>query len=177
MIEPFVDHLVREVDGRKVLSYGLSSHGYDIRLSGESFWVSTDHPETIDPKHFSLNHFKPVGLQNSEDGSYFEIPPKQYGLGVAYEKLYIPRDVIVVCMNKSTYARIGLQENVSPGEVSWRGCLTLEFYNPMACPCRIYANEGVVQLLFHEGGDCEVSYADRGGKYQDQPQKVVFPRM
>lgn len=184
MIEPFEPQLVRHVSldtnglGRPVLSYGLSSYGYDIRLSPAEFLVFRHIPGTIvNPKRFNPSNLEPVTLHSDEDGDYFIIPAHSYGLGVALERLHIPSNITVICIGKSSYARVGLIANLTPAEASWRGHLTLEVSNSSSADCRIYANEGVVQLLFLEGQPCETTYADRAGKYQDQPQKVTLARI
>ncbi|MCU0526112.1 MAG: dCTP deaminase [Elainella sp. Prado103] len=184
MISPFEPKLVRQVplDGtgslRPVLSYGLSSYGYDIRLSPAEFLVFRHIPGTVvNPKRFNTNNLEPVSLQSDEDGDYFVIPAHSYGLGVALERLQVPENVTVICIGKSTYARIGLIANLTPAEAGWRGHLTLEFSNSSSADCRIYANEGVVQLLFLEGIPCEVSYETRRGKYQDQHEQVTLAKV
>lgn len=184
MIEPFEPRLVRSVslDGngllRPVLSYGLSSYGYDIRLSPEEFLVFRHIPGTVvNPKKFNPKNLESVPLHSDADGDFFIIPAHSYGLGVALERLEIPANITVVCIGKSSYARVGLIANLTPIEASWRGHLTLEFSNASSADCRIYANEGVVQLLFLEGEPCETTYDARSGKYQDQPQKVTLARI
>ncbi|WP_439648889.1 dCTP deaminase [Leptolyngbya ohadii] len=184
MIEPFEPHLIRSVsvDGngltRKVLSYGLSSYGYDIRLSPAEFLVFRHIPGTVvNPKQFNPGNLESVPLQSDSDGDYFVIPAHSYGLGVALEHLNIPPNITVICIGKSSYARVGLIANLTPVEASWRGYLTLEFSNSSSADCRIYANEGVVQLLFLEGEPCGTTYADRSGKYQDQPQRVTLAKV
>lgn len=178
MISPFEPQLVRRVENLPVISYGLSSFGYDIRLSPLEFRVFRHIPGTVvDPKNFSPNNLEPVQLHEDSNGSYFILPAHSYGLGVALEKLQVPDDITVLCIGKSTYARVGLIANLTPAEAGWRGHLTLEFSNSSSADCRIYANEGVVQLLFLEGQPCEVSYQTRKGKYQDQPEQVVFSRV
>lgn len=184
MIEPFEPHLIRSisVDGngltRKVLSYGLSSYGYDIRLSPAEFLVFRHIPGTVvNPKRFNPGNLESVPLQSDNDGDYFVIPAHSYGLGVALEHLNIPPNITVICIGKSSYARVGLIANLTPVEASWRGYLTLEFSNSSSADCRIYANEGVVQLLFLEGEPCETTYDDRFGKYQDQPQRVTLAKV
>lgn len=184
MIEPFEPKSVRAVSLddtgllRPVLSYGLSSYGYDIRLSPAEFLVFRHIPGTVvNPKRFNPNNLEPVPLHSDEDGDYFIIPAHSYGLGVALEKLQIPHNITVICIGKSSYARVGLIANITPVESCWNGYLTLEFSNSSSADCRIYANEGVVQLLFLEGEHCEVTYADRAGKYQDQPQKVTLVKV
>ena len=180
MISPFCDHLVREVSGRKVISYGLSSYGYDIRLSPEDFRIFRHIPGTvIDPKNFNPNNLEPAKLHsdNSESGNYFVLPAHSYGLGVATEKLQVPNNVTVICIGKSTYARCGVIANVTPAEAGWRGYLTLEFSNSSSADCRIYANEGIIQLLFLKGEPCAITYAARQGKYQNQPQSITIAKV
>lgn len=203
MIEPFVPKLIREISLKpeielkgiaaiaididlyqsmcaiqKVISYGLSSYGYDIRLSPKEFKIFRHIPGTvINPKRFNPDNLESVALQSDEDGNYFVIPAHSYGLGVALEHLSVPPNVTVLCIGKSSYARAGIIANLTPAEAGWRGHLTLEFSNSSSADCRIYANEGVVQLLFFEGEACNVSYADRQGKYQDQPEAVTLARV
>jgi dCTP deaminase len=186
MIQPFVPTLVREehigdelsTKTRKVLSYGLSSYGYDIRLSPADFRVFRHIPGTIiDPKDFNPANLEPFPLQSDKNGDYFILPAHSYGLGVALEYLSIPENVTVICIGKSTYARCGIIANLSPGEANWKGHLTLEFSNSSSADCRLYVNEGVVQLLFFEGEPCATTYEDRKGKYQDQPQQVTIAKV
>jgi dCTP deaminase len=181
MIDPFVPNMVRtEEDGRKVLSYGLGSYGYDIRLSDKEFFLFTPGPDgTTDPKAFDVNKvLKAVELLDSEDGSqYFYMPPHSYALGVAKEHLDIPSDVMVIACGKSTYARSGIIANITPAESMWRGHLTLEIANATPTYSKVYANEGIIQLLFFRGSTCATTYQDRKGKYQEQPEQVVFPMM
>lgn len=185
MIEPFHPELIREVDepnslgqSLKVISFGLSSFGYDIRLSPKSFFVFNHIPGTVvDPKRFNPDNLTEVKLQEDEMGQFFVLPAHSYGLGVALEKLRIPENISVLCIGKSSYARIGIIANLTPAEAGWRGHLTLEFSNSSDADCRIYANEGIVQLLFFEGDECDVSYDDRQGKYQDQRHEVTTVRL
>lgn len=183
MIAPFQPNLVRRINGadgaaQAVISYGLSSYGYDIRLSPNEFRVFRHIPGTIvDPKNFNPANLEPARLHTDENGSYFILPAHSYGLGVALEHLAVPENVTVICIGKSTYARIGLIANLTPAEAGWRGHLTLEFSNSSSADCRVYANEGVVQLLFFEGDRCSVSYEARRGKYQDQTERVTLARV
>lgn len=178
MISPFEPQLVRHVEDLPVISYGLSSFGYDIRLSPLEFRVFRHIPGTVvDPKNFNSENLEPVKLHEESNGSYFILPAHSYGLGVALEKLDIPSNITVLCIGKSTYARVGLIANLTPAEAGWRGHLTLEFSNSSSADCRIYASEGVVQLLFLEGEPCSVSYENRRGKYQDQPEQVIFSKV
>lgn len=178
MIDPFEPHLVRRVDGLPVISYGLSSYGYDLRLSPSEFRIFKHIPGTVvDPKNFNPANLEPAELHTDENGSYFVLPAHSYGLGVALERLEVPENVTVICIGKSTYARVGLIANLTPAEAGWRGHLTLEFSNSSSADCRIYANEGIVQLLFLEGAPCAISYETRRGKYQDQPEQVTLARV
>lgn len=178
MISPFETQLMRRVEDLPVISYGLSSYGYDIRLSPQEFRIFRHIPGTVvDPKNFNPDNLEPVTLHEDDNGKYFILPAHSYGLGVALEKLSIPDNITVLCIGKSTYARCGIIANLTPAEAGWRGHLTLEFSNSSSADCRIYANEGVVQLLFLEGETCEVSYQQRQGKYQDQPETVIVSRV
>jgi dCTP deaminase len=163
MIEPFESSLIRELDGQKIVSYGTSSYGYDIRCAGE-FKVFTNINSTIvDPKHFDPDSF--VEMQ----GESCLIPPNSFALARTVEYFRIPRNVLTICLGKSTYARCGIIVNVTPFEPEWEGYVTLEFSNTTPLPAKIYANEGVAQVIFFESDEvCETSYKDRGGKYQGQ---------
>lgn len=177
MISPFEPKLVRRIDNLPVISYGLSSFGYDIKLSPLDFRIFRHIPGTVvDPKNFNPENLEPAKLHTDLNGSYFILPAHSYGLGVSLEHLDVPDNITVLCVGKSTYARVGLIANLTPAEAGWRGHLTLEFSNSSSADCRIYANEGVVQLLFLSGEPCSVSYEQRQGKYQDQPERIVFSR-
>ena len=167
MIEPFEDRQVRE----GVISYGVSSYGYDMRVA-EDFQIFTNVNSTIvDPKHFdsrSLVEFK---------GPVCIIPPNSFALGRSVEYFRIPRNVLTICLGKSTYARCGIIVNVTPFEPEWEGFVTLEISNTTPLPAKIYANEGIAQVLFFVAEEeCETSYKDRKGKY-DKQTGVVLPRM
>jgi dCTP deaminase len=190
MIEPFVPELVREfslappaglIQGfpiRKVLSYGCSSYGYDLRLSPKEFLIFRHIPGTVmNPKRFNPANLEPAPLHSDEDGDFFILPAHSYGLGVAVECLRIPDNITCLFIGKSTYARLGQIANLTPGEAGWQGHLTLEFSNSSGADCRIYANEGIVQALFLEGEPCETTYHDRQGKYQHQGHQVVTARV
>lgn len=182
MITPFVPSLVRkrrdENASLNVISYGLSSYGYDIRLSPNDFRIFRHVPgKIIDPKNFNPQNLEPAELHQDEQGEFFILPGHTYGLGVALEKLAIPDNVTVLCIGKSTYARAGIIANLTPAEAGWRGHLTLEFSNSSHADARIYANEGCVQLLFFEGEACECSYEDRKGKYQDQGHEITMAKV
>ncbi|PSO46888.1 MAG: dCTP deaminase [Cyanobacteria bacterium SW_9_44_58] len=179
MISPFESQQIRKLDNDvPVISYGLSSFGYDIRLSPNEFRIFRHIPGTIvDPKNFNPDNLEPTELCTDETGSYFILPAHSYGLGVALERLEIPDNVTVICIGKSTYARCGLIANITPAEAGWRGHLTLEISNSSSADCKIYANEGIVQLVFLEGDPCSVSYEQRKGKYQEQPDRVTLARI
>lgn len=184
MIQPFQPSLVRQLEntdnslGQPVISYGLSSYGYDIRLSPAEFRIFRHIPGTVvDPKNFSPANLEPTALKTDESGSYFILPAHSYGLGVALEKISVPNNISVICIGKSTYARCGIIANLTPAEAGWRGHLTLEFSNSSSADCRIYASEGVVQLIFFEGEPCQVSYETRRGKYQDQAEQVTLAKV
>ncbi|MFB2918952.1 dCTP deaminase [Aerosakkonema funiforme] len=178
MISPFEPQLVRRVEQLPVISYGLSSFGYDIRLSPVDFRIFRHIPGTVvDPKNFNPENLQPTKLYIDANGSYFILPAHSYGLGVALERLEIPNNITVLCIGKSSYARCGIIANITPAEAAWRGYLTLELSNASSADCRIYANEGIVQLLFLEGEPCAVNYEARQGKYQDQPAAVTLARI
>lgn len=182
MITPFEPKMVRQAQNDfheyKVLSYGTGSYGYDLRLSPSEFFIFKHIPGTvIDPKDFNKDNLEKVNLHKGSHGDFFIIPAHSYGLGVSLERIHIPENITTICMGKSSYARCGLIANITPGEATWLGHFTLEFSNSSSADCRIYANEGVVQLLFLKGDPCETTYSDRNGKYQDQPERVVLPRV
>jgi dCTP deaminase len=163
MIEPFESNQVRFVNDHKVISYGTSSYGYDIRCANE-FKIFTNINSTIvDPKNFDPKNFVEV------NNDYCIIPPNSFALARTVEYFRIPRNVLTVCLGKSTYARCGIIVNVTPFEPEWEGYVTLEFSNTTPLPAKIYANEGVAQVLFFESDEeCETSYKDRNGKYMGQ---------
>ena len=170
MIEPFEEQQVRGEEGERVISYGTSSYGYDVRC-GSQFKVFTNiHSATVDPKAFDEQSFVDV------EGDYCVIPPNSFALASTVEYFRIPEDVLTICLGKSTYARCGIIVNVTPLEPEWEGHVTLEFSNTTTLPAKIYANEGVAQMLFFQSDErCLVSYKDRGGKYQGQ-RGVTLPR-
>ncbi len=171
MIEPFEPGQIKAVADRRVVSYGTSSYGYDIRCSSE-FKIFTNINSTIvDPKNFDDRSFVDFA------GDVCIIPPNSFALARTVEYFRIPRNVLVVCLGKSTYARCGIIVNVTPLEPEWEGHVTLEFSNTTPLPAKIYANEGVAQVLVFEADEvCECSYKDRGGKYQGQ-RGVTPPRV
>jgi dCTP deaminase len=167
MIEPFDDHQVRE----GVISYGVSSYGYDVRAADE-FKIFTNVFSTIvDPKAFDTNSM--IDFK----GDVCIIPPNSFALAKTVEYFRIPRGVLTICVGKSTYARCGIIVNVTPFEPEWEGYVTLEISNTTPLPAKIYANEGLAQVLFLEGDElCEISYADKKGKYQNQ-QGILLPKV
>ncbi len=159
MIEPFVENQVR--DG--VISYGVSSYGYDMRVADEFKIFTNVHSAVVDPKNFSPSSFVDF------TGPVCIIPPNSFVLAKSIEYFRIPRSVLTVCLGKSSYARCGLIVNVTPFEPEWEGYVTLEISNTTPLPAKIYANEGISQVLFFEADEvCDVSYADKKGKYQNQ---------
>lgn len=170
MIEPFEPGQVRERDGERIVSYGTSSYGYDVRCASE-FKIFTNIESTlVDPKNFDESSFV------DKHSDICVIPPNSFALARTVEYFRIPRTVLTVCLGKSTYARCGIIVNVTPLEPEWEGHVTLEFSNTTPLPAKIYAHEGVAQMLFFESDEeCETSYRDRGGKYQGQ-QGVTLPK-
>lgn len=163
MIMPFEPEQVRFSEGRKVISYGTSSYGYDVRCADEFKIFTNINSAIVDPKNFDKNSFIDV------KADVCIIPPNSFVLARTVEYFKIPRNVLTICLGKSTYARCGIIVNVTPLEPEWEGHVTLEFSNTTNLPAKIYANEGVAQMLFLESDEvCETSYADRGGKYQGQ---------
>jgi dCTP deaminase len=167
MINPFSEKQVRE----GVISYGLSSYGYDLRVADE-FKIFTNVNSTIvDPKNFDEKSF--VTIQTN----ICIVPPNSFALARSVEYFKIPRDILTICVGKSTYARCGIIVNVTPFEPEWQGFVTLEISNTTPLPARIYANEGLCQIIFFQSDEvCETSYADRKGKYQSQ-QGIVLPKL
>jgi dCTP deaminase len=169
MIEPFEPYQVREGENGKIVSHGTSSYGYDIRCSNEFKIFTNINSAIVDPKKFAAESFVDI------KSDVCIIPPNSFALARSVEYFRIPRSVLVICLGKSTYARCGIIVNVTPLEPEWEGHITLEFSNTTPLPAKIYANEGVAQLLFLESDEvCETSYKDRGGKYQGQ-RGVTLP--
>ena len=167
MIEPFESSQVRE----GVISYGVSSYGYDIRVADEFKIFTNVHSAIVDPKSFD-----PRSMVDFT-GDVCVIPPNSFALARTVEYFRIPRSVLTICVGKSTYARCGIIVNVTPFEPEWQGYVTLEISNTTPLPAKIYANEGIAQVLFFESdSECEVSYADKKGKYQRQ-QSIVLPKL
>ena len=175
MIEPFTDGQVRDVDGqgRKVISYGVSSYGYDMRVAPEFKIFTNVLSAMVDPKAFDPKSFV------EWEGEVCVVPPNSFALARSVEYFRIPRNVLTICVGKSTYARCGIITNVTPFEPEWEGHVTLEISNTTPLPAKIYANEGIRQVLFFEADDddiCQTSYADKKGKYQAQ-RGVTLPRL
>ena len=167
MIEPFVEAQVRQ----GVVSYGLSSYGYDIRVADEFKVFTNINSTVIDPKHFDPRSFVDI------KADVCIVPPNSFALARTIEYFRIPRDVLTICLGKSTYARCGIIVNVTPFEPEWEGTVTLEISNTTPLPASIYANEGIAQVLFFQSDEpCEVSYGDKRGKYLKQ-QGVTLPKV
>lgn len=171
LIEPFEYNQVKLLDNKKVISYGTSSYGYDIRCARE-FKIFTNINSTIvDPKSFDTKNFVEL------EADFCIIPPNSFALARTIEYFRIPRNILTICLGKSTYARCGIIVNVTPFEPEWEGYVTLEFSNTTPLPAKIYANEGVAQVLFFESDElCENSYKDRNGKYMKQ-EGVTLPKL
>ncbi len=167
MIEPFADAQVRE----GVISYGVSSYGYDMRVADEFKIFTNVYSALVDPKKFDLRSMVDY------KGEVCIIPPNSFALGRSIEYFRIPRQVLTICLGKSTYARCGIIVNVTPFEPEWEGFVTLEISNTTPLPAKIYANEGIAQVLFFEADEpCQISYADKKGKYQAQ-RTIVLPKL
>ena len=170
MIDPFVAEQIKFENSQKIISYGTSSYGYDVRCANEFKVFTNINSATVDPKCFDEESFVNVW------GEACVIPPNSFALARTVEYFRIPRNVLTICLGKSTYARCGIIVNVTPLEPEWEGHVTLEFSNTTTLPAKIYANEGVAQMLFFESDEmCEMSYKDRDGKYQGQ-KGVTLPK-
>ncbi len=171
MIKPFSEDQIRtDENGNKLISYGVSSYGYDVRCSNEFKVFTNIHSAIVDPKSFDEKSFVDI------TSDVCVIPPNSFALARTVEYFKIPRNVLTICLGKSTYARCGIIVNVTPLEPEWEGHVTLEFSNTTNLPAKIYAGEGVAQMLFFESDEeCDVSYKDRGGKYQGQTG-VTLPK-
>lgn len=183
MIDPFVNHQVKEVrtikgETHKVISYGVSSYGYDARL-GWDFKVFTNiRSRIIDPKNFDEGCFEHVVAEVGKH-EWVQIPPNSFALGVSIERFCIPRDILTLCLGKSTYARCGILVNITPLEPEWRGHITIEISNTTPLPAVVYPGEGICQLVFLKADPlniCHTSYGDKAGKYQDQ-QGITLPKV
>ena len=171
MIEPFEKDLVSKIKDKKVISFGTSSYGYDLRVSDEYKVFSNVFNTVVDPKNFDPKSF--VDFK----GEVCTVPPNSFALARSIEYFKIPRDVLTVCLGKSTYARCGIIVNVTPFEPEWEGHVTLEISNTTPLPIKIYSNEGIAQVIFFKADqECETSYADRKGKYMKQ-RGIVIPRI
>lgn len=170
MITPFTATQVKEVDQNRIISYGVSSYGYDARVSNEFKIFTNINTAIVDPKNFDSQSLV------DRESDVCIIPPNSFALARTVEYFKIPKDVLVICVGKSTYARCGIIVNVTPLEPGWEGHVTLEFSNTTPLPAKIYAGEGACQFLFFKGNEpCEVSYDDRGGKYMKQ-KGVTLPK-
>lgn len=177
MIVPFTDHQVREkcteFNGKmeKIISYGLTSYGYDIRPA-RNFKIYSNINSTInDPKNINDKNFIEL------EGDSILIPPNSYALCRSLEEFNLPRDITGIAVGKSTYARSGILVNITPLEAGWKGFLTIEIANCSSLPAKIYSEEGICQIIFYKGIPCEVSYMDRQGKYQNQRDEITLPRL
>ena len=171
MIEPFQDGMVRQNERGAVISYGLSSYGYDLRVADEFKVFTNVYNAVVDPKAFDPRSFVDIQADSCL------VPPNSFALARSIEYFRIPRDVLTLCVGKSTYARCGIIVNVTPFEPEWEGHVTLEISNTTPLPARIHAGEGLAQVLFLAAAEpCETSYAERGGKYQAQ-RGITTPRL
>ena len=184
MIEPFEREQIRSVMGIPALSFGTSSYGYDARLAPRDFRVFSRNIEKftfeqpiVDPKNFDPAVLRSLPLEIDDTGSYFVMPPHSYGLGETIETFALPRDILMICLGKSTNARCGVVANVTPGEPGWRGKITLEIANHLPLPLKVYANEGICQFIFLKGASTPlICYGDRPNNYQDQ-EGLTFPKV
>jgi len=168
MIEPFEEKQVKEVNGKKVISYGVSSYGYDMRIANEFKIFTNVNNSIVDPKNFDEKSYVDF------EGDVCIIPPNSFVLARSVEYFRIPRDILTICVGKSTYARCGIIVNVTPFEPEWEGYVTIEISNTTPLPAKIYANEGIAQVIFLKADIvCQTSYADKGGKYQKQMSLTV----
>jgi len=170
MIEPYEPTLVREQDGLKVISYGQSSYGYDMRVADEFLIFSNATCQLVDPKNIDQKAF--VRVKNHE----VVIPPNSFALAYSIERFKLPPDILGIVLGKSTYARCGIVVNCTPMEPGWEGHLTIEISNTTPVPVKVYADEGVAQAIFFRGLPCRSTYATRNGKYQNQGAEVVLPK-
>lgn len=178
MIEPFNPECVRKTGDIPIISWGLGSFGYDVRLASHDFRLLKKVPgQIIDPKDFDPQNLEQAKLHHGDRGDYFVIPANSYGLGVSLETITMPHNVTALCIGKSTYSRVGVIANLTPLECSWQGKITLELSNSSSADVKVYSNEGIVQLLFFLGENCRTTYADRKGKYQNQGNEVTLARV
>jgi len=178
IFNPFLSgktRIIETISGvASAVSFGLSSYGYDIRLSSKDFRIFQPRGTVVDPKDLEAGIFKQAGASTNDTGTFFLLPANSYALGVSVEEFNMPENALGICMGKSTYARCGLITNMTPVEPGWRGHLTLEFFNASPNPIKVYANEGIAQVLLFEGAPCRESYGV--GKYQDQKHEVTIAR-
>lgn len=178
MISPYVSEPVREVDGRKVLSYGLSSFGYDVRLDTNFKLFTNVNSVLIDPKDLNPRTLVDMEAIRAGDDTYIIVPPHGYVLGNTIETFDIPDDIMVVALGKSTYARSSILINVTPIEAGFQGHVVIEISNGTSLPVKVYANEGISQFLFFKGNmACRRSYKDKLGKYQGQARGITLPKV
>ena len=178
MISPYVSEPIRHVDGKKVISYGLSSFGYDVRLDTNFKLFTNINSVLIDPKNLNSKTLVDVEATNDKDDVYIIIPPNSYLLGNTIEYFDIPNDILVICINKSTYSRSGAILNLSPIEPGFKGHVVIEISNSTSLPLKVYANEGISQFLFFKGNmACRRSYKDKLGKYQNQARGITLPKV
>ena len=170
MIDPFEQKQIRYVNESPVISYGVSSYGYDLRVSHKFRIFTNIYGSVVDPKSFDQK-----GLVEIENDVCI-IPPNSFALALSIETFRIPKNVMTICVGKSTYARCGIIVNVTPFEPGWNGKVVLEISNTTPLPAKVYANEGLAQVIFFENDHCETTYADRNGKYQNQEQ-IVLPKL
>jgi dCTP deaminase len=163
LIEPFIENQVRNIGSKKIISYGVSSYGYDLRVSDEFKIFTNTFNSIVDPKNFDSNSFVEIKAKECI------IPPNSFVLARSLEYFRIPRNILTMCLGKSTYARCGIIVNVTPFEPEWEGTVTIEISNTTPLPAKIYAEEGIAQVVFFEAKtECQISYADRKGKYMKQ---------
>lgn len=169
MLDPFNSEQIRQLEGKKILSRGLSSYGYDATLSRDVKIFTNQNAVVIDPKNLNEKSLIDAEIFSDESGEYFILPPNSYALGSTVEYFRMPRDVLSICMGKSSYARAGVGINVTPIEPGFEGEVVIEISNLTTLPVKVYVNEGIAQFLFYRGDKpCKVSYSDRKGKYQGQ---------
>ncbi len=173
LIRPYAMQ-TKVLGGNKVISYGLSSYGYDLRLSNTELLLINNSSTLLDPKYSNSENFIPLLLNTDNTGMYWRVPANSCVLGTTLELVHMPENLTAIALGKSTYARNGVVANVTPIEAGWCGHITIELSNTSSKTVKIYAAEGIIQLLFFKGDKCLTSYADRKGKYQNQTEKVFF---
>jgi dCTP deaminase len=168
IIHGFCEKQVRETEGKKIISRGLTSYGYDVCLAGEVKLFTNNNAVLIDPKSLDAGCLVEAKVRSDASGDFVILPPNSYMLGRTVETFQMPRDVLALCLGKSTYARAGIHINVTPIEPGFRGQVVIEISNATPLPAKVYVYEGIAQFVFLQGEPCAISYADRAGKYQDQ---------